>query len=93
MPQSSEPLEKVATIDWSDEQDLSTSIVSEICSLTDKEADSINPPLYNLIDPSALNGLYSLTSNPNTECNGSIEFQFHSYWVSVNLDGTADIYE
>lgn len=63
----------------------STAIIKKIAFATDTPAEDL-PPLYDVLDPDALNGLVSsLTTD------GQVEFRYAGYKVTVQADQAIEV--
>lgn len=64
----------------------STKVIEEVAEF--KGVDPIHlPPLYDALDPDALDTLFEPAGNGATRGNGSIEFTYAQQRVTVHADG------
>ena len=55
----------------------SEAVVHEVAEQKDVQPEDLNPPLFEVVDPDALDGLF----NKNT---GRVSFEYHGYLVTVD---------
>lgn len=73
------------THEWSQSQSIGVSIVRAVATVADVDSLSLQPRLYDVIDPDALE---TLVSSSSTESDVRITFQFGVYEVTVTQTGT-----
>jgi len=71
----------------------STAIVSEIARLEGMEPTEIEPPLYEVLDPDALDALFTSTGAQPPREGGYVLFTYRDYEVTVYGSGRIDIRE
>lgn len=69
--------------DWSSDEPLSFSVVRAVSRFAGEEPESL-PPLYDVIDPDALDTLFT----DRTGRNGSLSFSLDAHDVTVYADGS-----
>jgi hypothetical protein len=67
-------------------QDVTSAVVSALAAAENVRADELTPPLYDVIDPEALENLFRNTS-------GRVTFEYDEYHVTVDDDHTVEIHE
>lgn len=56
-----------------------------------RDVDSLDlPPLYSVVDPDALNALFSRTPDRPTPADGTVTFPYAGYSVTVRSHGTVE---
>lgn len=60
---------------------LSEAILHEVAVHKETSPGGLNPPLYDVIDPDALNAIFR-------ENTGHISFDYHGYNVTIDYQGT-----
>lgn len=65
---------------------LSVAVITAVATREGVPAPELNPPLYDVVDPDALDSLFRNTS-------GHISFNYYGYHVTVASDGTVDLSE
>lgn len=69
----------------------STTVIQAIAEYHDIDPTDLTQPLYDVIDPDALDDLVNnATMNPDAS-EFSIEFAYHGCWVDVSNDGSVEI--
>ncbi|QLG27447.1 hypothetical protein HUG10_07740 [Halorarum halophilum] len=68
-----------------DAESLSYSVVESVARHKGTEALSLDPPLYEVLDPDALDVLF--TGEGGMRCAGEISFEYSGCWVTVSSDG------
>ena len=56
----------------------SEAVVYEIADKKDVPPEELNPPLFEVVDPDALDGLFKKKTT------GSVSFEYHGYLVTVD---------
>lgn len=77
--------------DWGSDDRLSTVIIDAVAAVTDTEPTDIGP-LYNVIDPEALEQVFAPTPT-STRCHAAsyLSFSLHDCEVTVASDGLIEI--
>lgn len=70
---------------------LSIRVINAIAEHEGTTPTEIRPVLYDIIDPDALDSLFSATHEGDTRANGSVEFRYGPHEVTVHSDGRIDI--
>ena len=70
----------------------SLTIVEEVAALDGTDPLSL-PPLYDAVDPDALDSLFRSSSGDNPRAAGAMQFTYCGYDVRVEADGTIVIIE
>ncbi len=67
---------------------LSIRVINAIAEHEGTTATEIRPVLYDIIDPDALDSLFSATHRGEARADGNVEFQYGPHKVTVHSDGT-----
>lgn len=67
-------------------QSLSTAVIEKLASAENVDPETLSPPLFEAIDPDALDRLFRNTS-------GSVRFVYLGYEVIVEADGAVELVE
>lgn len=64
-----------------------------VAAVTDASNSSVSdlPPLYEVVNPEALDNLFAQTSAGNIRSDGHVTFAYAGYHVTVTNDGVIDI--
>ncbi|MFA9427025.1 HalOD1 output domain-containing protein [Natronorubrum sp. A-ect3] len=86
---SSTSLTAAATTEWDGDSE-NTPVYAVVSAVGDAEgADPVDlPPLYNAVDPEALNDLFMSRANSAV---GTVEFEYAGYIVIVRGEGTVEV--
>lgn len=60
----------------------SEAVLYELAALEGVQPEELNPPLFDVVDPDALDGLFTGTT-------GTVSFEYHGY--SVTVDSSANV--
>ena len=63
-------------------QPVSVQVVMEVADVAGLPPETLTPPLYDVIDPDALNALFQSETS-----DGCIEFSYCGYEIAVHSDG------
>ncbi|QLG47675.1 HalOD1 output domain-containing protein [Natrinema halophilum] len=66
-------------------------IVEQIAALEDVDPTELQPPLHDVIDPEAVNDLFSPTKRNGTRESGRVRFDYLGYDVVVRGDGRVSV--
>lgn len=77
--------------DWGGEVPLTTSVVEAITTVTDEDPAAVEP-LYDSLDPDALEGVLRSLRASGHGPGGTVHFTFHGRDVDVGADGTICVY-
>lgn len=69
------------------DESLASAVVTEIAEQEGTDPAEIDPSLYEILDPDALNGLFASTNNGHARSNGRVEFTYCGYEVTAYSDG------
>ena len=69
----------------------SLSVVEAVAAAEDVEPVTLEPPLFRVIDPTALDRLFADGHDGRARPSGTVEFEYHGYDVSVRADGTVSL--
>nr|WP_227378589.1 HalOD1 output domain-containing protein [Haladaptatus halobius] len=63
-----------------------------ITAIVDAKGQSPNDlePLYNAIDPEALDALFAPQADGTTRARGSVSFQYAGYWITVSSENAVE---
>jgi hypothetical protein len=67
-------------------EDVTSAVVSALAAHENVATDELTPPLYDVIDPEALEDLFRNTS-------GSVTFEYGEYEVTVDDEHTVEVHE
>lgn len=77
--------------DWESDDELSETVVGAVASVLDAEPTDLSP-LYEVIDPDALNRLYAPTPNVHMRPGGGcLTFSYNGCLVTAYWDGAVEI--
>ncbi|NHN57493.1 MULTISPECIES: HalOD1 output domain-containing protein [Halorussus] len=77
--------------DWASDDELSETIVSAVASVLETDPTDLSP-LYEVIDPDALNRLYAPTPNAHVRPGGGrLTFSYNGCLVTAYWDGAVEI--
>jgi hypothetical protein len=68
----------------------SETVISKVAELEDTDPPDLTP-LYNSIDPEALDMIFESVQNGPDRTNGSIQFSHEGYDIVVEADGTVSV--
>lgn len=78
--------------DWERDDSVSTTIIEGVAAVTDTPKTDLNPPLYEIVDPDALNNLCQpLTEDVLRDGSGQLTLPLHGCTVTLNWSGTIKI--
>lgn len=89
IPMVPESMPNTSTTRWTDLERFSTAIAEAVAERVDSEPTALDPPLYESVDPDALDAL--LTSLSENEVGGSVSFSYFGFDVVVHADGTVSL--
>jgi hypothetical protein len=72
---------------------ISRAVVEAVADAEGISPLDVEPPLFEAIDPDALDGLFTESSLPMGATDGVVEFQYAGYVVTVRADGTVSLHE
>ncbi|WP_135851630.1 HalOD1 output domain-containing protein [Halorussus salinus] len=75
------------------DQPLSAAVIDAVAEAADREPAELGTPLYDQIDPDALDNLFSDRHNGMPRGSGHVVFTLLDYEVTVYSDGYVDIRE
>lgn len=70
---------------------VSEAVVSAVADAKDISAVDVSPPLYDVIDPDALEALVASMTRGSGERAGTVEFSYSGYEVTVTGDGFVSV--
>ncbi|USZ71652.1 HalOD1 output domain-containing protein [Natronosalvus halobius] len=76
--------------DWASEESPSEEVVEAVAAATGSTPESI-PPLYEVVDPEALDQLFAPTGHGVSLRTGVIEFRFHGCDVTIATSGRTTV--
>ncbi|MFC7231403.1 HalOD1 output domain-containing protein [Saliphagus sp. GCM10025308] len=76
--------------DWATDELPSEAVVEAVAAATGSTPESI-PPLYEVVDPEALDQLFEPTSHVPSLRTGVVEFRFHGCDVTVSTSGQTTV--
>jgi len=62
-------------------------VIKAVAEAENLDPIDLNSPLYDAINPEALNSLFDSHAGKETQPNGKVIFEFHGYVVIVTSDG------
>ncbi|USZ70914.1 HalOD1 output domain-containing protein [Natronosalvus halobius] len=68
-----------------------TTVVELVADREGTDPMELQPPLYDVIDPEALNALFAPTSRGQSRESGQVSFRYLGYDVTVRADGDVSI--
>lgn len=72
-------------------EELSRKVIEALAEQGDVQPVELEPKLYRVIDPDALNRLFAPTSDGRPRTNGYVVFDFDWCRVRVEADGTVSV--
>lgn len=84
-----DPLE---TFDWTKSETISEAVVTAVANIRETDPISLDP-LYEKIDPDALDDLFLSVGEPVTPPTGSIRFSYAGHVVVINEHGLGYLYD
>ena len=69
---------------------LTNQILTAIAESTDQSVEDLGP-LYDVIDPEALDALFAPRADGSPRPVGEVSFQYAGYWVTVSSGGAVEI--
>lgn len=90
--QSAEPADDVHRVEYDirDGEPLSTAVVLAVAEAADIEPADIQEPLYNVLDPDALNSLFGPKADGTPRDNGKLSFSIYGH--DVTIEGNESIH-
>jgi len=75
---------------WLKNRSVSNSVIATVAEAEDRDPTEISPPLYEVINPEALDQLFAAT--PTTgRMSGEVRFSYKGYEVTVSGDGYVSV--
>ncbi|WP_049927262.1 HalOD1 output domain-containing protein [Halopiger goleimassiliensis] len=84
--------EPVHSFDWHDSPTVSYAVVMAVSEVTDAAPDALEP-LYDALDPDALNRLLEHWSARPGDAGGSLEFEYGAYSIVVEANGRGYVFQ
>lgn len=81
----------LVTFDWTTFDSPSTAVVTAVAETADRDPTTIDP-LYEVVDPDALDDIVASTCYPRGTPDARIEFLYHGYRVLVKANGRGFLY-
>ena len=76
-------------------ESVSFQVIVAVANREGVDPTDIEPPtyeaLYDVINPEALDSLFAPREDGTPRSNGTVEFEFCGYWVTVHGDGSIDV--
>jgi hypothetical protein len=69
---------------------LTNQILTEIVESTNQSVEDIDP-LYNVVDPEALEALFAPKADGTPRPVGEVSFEYAGYWVTVSSEGAVEL--
>lgn len=82
----------VASFNWAESDSASVAVIAAVAEASGRDP-STNTPLYDVIDPEALERLFARPAKPKADINGCVRFEYEGYRVVVKADGRGYVYE
>lgn len=76
-----------AQYDWDDSVSLSTVVIESVSEVAGKSPELLGDPLYDYVDPDALDQLFEPLRGSRQREGGRVAFEFAGYLVTVRGDG------
>jgi hypothetical protein len=70
---------------------LTTTVVEKVADRESVEPTELSPPLYEVIDPDAVNAIFADSDTGRSSGEGRIEFSYCGYQVVVRSDGQVSV--
>lgn len=72
-----------------DDESLTVQLVQAVADAADVDPVDLSPPLYDVVDPEALEALFAPTDGGTTR-RGRVEFSYAEYRVALSVDGDSE---
>ncbi len=66
-------------------------VLEAIADREDREPAELEPPLYEVVSPEALDDLFTPASDENSSRPGRVTFRYRGYDVTVHASGDVDL--
>lgn len=73
--------------------ELGVRIVTEIADREGVDPTTLSPPLHDVIDPDALDALFTSTATTHRDGEASVSFTYKGYDITVDSDGELTVRE
>lgn len=80
-----------ATLDSSDGESVSEAVVTAVADAKDTSTVDVTPPLYDVIEPDALEAVVASMTGRSDDRAGRVEFSYSGYDVTVTGDGDVSV--
>ena len=74
-----------------EDQQITARIVQEIAALENVEPATLSPPMYDVVDPDALNALLSTGVSNRAKSELQVRFEYRNYEVVVSGKGDIEV--
>lgn len=81
-----------AAFSWTDYDSVSSAVVTAVSEVSGDDPLNLTR-LHDVIDPDALNKIFTRTGSSRAVSNGSVEFDYENYRVVIKENGRGYIYE
>lgn len=71
----------------------SLAVIDRVAELEGEDPADLSPPLYDAIDPKALDSLFQPSDSGHSETVETVRFTYHGYNVRVQSDGAVTVVE
>lgn len=88
-----EGMARVSSSDPQDRQLISTAVIREVAAREGVDPTELSTPLYDVVDPDALDSLVRSTQNRGEGAGLQIRFRYCDYVVRVDGSGTVTVRE
>lgn len=78
---------------WGDSQVPSTAVLEAVAEREEVDLTELYPPLFEVLDPDALDALFSASGDSMSSACHHVTFRYHGYELTVYDDGTVDVTE
>lgn len=78
--------------EWTQSEDPSTELVQAISDVRNDDIATLDP-LFQVVDPDALDQLLAQTHGPESQRNCEIQLEYHGYQIVVKSTGEGYIYD
>lgn len=85
-------VDPLVAFEWVDYDAISIAVVTAVAAASGQDPVT-TAPLYEVIDPEALDSVFAGTGSSETGVNGCVQFEYEGYRVVVESSGRGYVYE
>lgn len=91
MPENLEG-DPLVSFEWKNFDSASIAVVTTVAKVSGQDPSTCTP-LYDVIDPEALEKVFTRTANTEADIHGCVRFEYEGYRVVVKANGRGYLYE